>query len=305
MNLRKIQVTGINVIGFLTLFTILTTSFFSCDKKGESTTNPGSETILHDGLTREYILHVPESYDGSNPVPLMFSFHGFGGSALSFQNTTNMKPISDSEGFILVYPQGAYLNGFSHWNAGLDTPENKSDVDDFGFIEALINKLSADYNIDENRVYACGFSNGAFFSYSLACYHSDRIAAIGSVSGSMIDETKINCDPIHPTAMINLHGTYDFIVPYDGGEGIEPIDQVIKYWTQFNNTDTIPLVTSVEDAGKTIERYLYENGDNSTSVVHYKIIGGDHSWFDISYEGANTSQLIWDFVSKYDKNGVR
>ena len=230
---------------------------------------------------------------------------GFGGSAISFQNTTNMKPISDSEGFILVYPQGAYLNGFSHWNAGLDTPENKSDVDDFGFIEALINKLSADYNIDENRVYACGFSNGAFFSYSLACYHSDRIAAIGSVSGSMIDETKINCDPIHPTAMINLHGTYDFIVPYDGGEGIEPIDQVIKYWTQFNNTDTIPLVTSVEDAGKTIERYLYENGDNSTSVVHYKIIGGDHSWFDISYEGANTSQLIWDFVSKYDKNGVR
>lgn len=299
------NLSSINTITSVVFLTIIMTIFYSCNNKDEVITNPEANTLFHDGLTREYILHVPDSYDGSTPVPLMMSFHGFGGSAISFKNTTNMSPIADSEGFILVYPQGASLNGFSHWNAGLDTPENKSDVDDFGFVEALINKLSAEYNIDQNRIYACGFSNGAFFSYSLACYHSDLIAAIGSVSGSMIDETKVNCSPVHPTAMINLHGTYDFIVPYDGGEGIEPIADVITYWTQFNNTDTVPSISSVESNGKTVERHLYSNGDNNTSVVHYKVIGGDHSWLDINYEGSNTSQLIWDFVSKYDKNGLR
>ena len=176
----------------------------------------------------------------------------------------------------------------------------------FGFVEALIDEISSNYNIDSARVYACGYSNGAFFSYALACYHSDRIAAIGSVAGTMMEETYDNCSPSHPVAMINIHGTSDFVVPYGGGsKGLLSIADVLAYWTGFNNTRAAPIVNSVNDDGVTIEHYFYPEGDNGTSVEHYKVIDGGHVWFDISYDGSGTSRLIWDFVSRYDVDGLR
>lgn len=281
---------------------------FSCSKENNITPDtPGTntQTILHDGITREYIRYVPDSYDGSSAVPLMLNFHGFGGNASEYMTWADMRPLAELENFILVYPQGTLLEGFSHWNAGLDTPENKSDADDFGFVGALIDEIASSYNIDQSRIYACGYSNGAFFSYSLACYYSDRIAAIGSVAGTMMEETFNNCTPLHPTAMINIHGTSDGVVPYGGGEGLKPIDAVMAYWINFNNTDTLFVMNSVNDNGTTIEHYVYSRGDNNVSVEQYKIIGGDHVWFDINYQGSNTSRLIWDFLSRYDINGVR
>jgi polyhydroxybutyrate depolymerase len=260
------------------------------------------ESLEHDGLQRQYIVYVPASYDGSSDVPLMLNFHGFGGTASDFMNWADMRDLAESENFILVYPQGALLEGSPHWNAALDSPDNKSSTDDFGFVEALIEELSSQYSIDTDRVYAAGYSNGAFFSYALACHRSDLVAAIGSVAGTMLEDS---CNPTHPTSMINIHGTSDYVVPYTGGEGLAAIEDVLDYWVDFNNTNSSPIIDSVQDSGTRIERYSFINGDGNTEVEHYKVINGDHIWFDISYEGANTGQLIWDFVSRYDKNGLR
>ena len=197
-------------------------SMFSCSENGDRQLNtPDADaekddkqldggatdlltrTLVHDGMTREYFLYVPDSYDGTSEVPLMLNFHGYGGIASQYLEYADMRSLADTEMFILVYPQGALLDGDPHWNAGLESDENKSDVDDFGFVEALIDEISSNYSIDPARVYACGYSNGAFFTYALACYHGDRIAAIGSVAGTMMEETHDNCSPSHPTAMIN------------------------------------------------------------------------------------------------------
>lgn len=275
--------------------------FYSCKDDDVLNQSNNTETLFHNGVTREYILHVPAIYDGNSAVPLMFNFHGFGGSASDHLRTTDMRPLANSENFILVYPQGTLLDGFPHWNAGLPGPDNKSDAEDFDFIRVLIQELSSNYNIDSTRIYACGYSNGAFFSYALACFQSDLIAAIGSVSGTMIDETLDSCNCSHPLAMINLHGTSDNTVPYNGGQGLKSIDEVMNYWVNFNNTDSIPTMNSQNN----IEHNIYPNGDNDVSVEHFKILGGNHLWFDINYQGANTSQLIWDFVSRYDINGLR
>ena len=143
-------------------------------------------------------------------------------------------------------------------------------------------------------------------TYALACYHSDRVAAIGSVAGTMMEETYDNCRPSHPVAMINIHGTSDFVVPYDGsGQGLMSIDEVLAYWTGFNNTSADPMETSRNESGVTIEHYSYPGGDNDTSVDHYKVIDGGHVWFDISYDGSDTSRLIWNFVSRFDTDGLR
>ena len=292
---------------------IALSGLFSCaenedaplDASNTNTTGLLTQTLSHDGIAREYIVYVPESYDGTSAVPLMLNFHGYGGIADQYLQYADMRPLADTENFILVYPQGTLLNGDPHWNAGLESDENKSDADDFGFVEVLIDEIVANYNIDLARVYSCGYSNGAFFTYALACYHSDKIAAIGSVAGTMMEETYNNCSPSHPTAMINIHGTADKPVPYGGTRGLVSIDEVLTYWTSFNNTSTTPMVNSMDDSGTTIEHHSYTDGDNNTAVEHYKIIDGGHVWFDISYDGANTSRLIWDFVSRYDVNGLR
>jgi len=298
----------------LFIITIIALSMlYSCSKDNNmvpnksitNTTGLFTRTLFHDGVTREYILYVPDSYDGSSKVPLMFNFHGFGGTAKRHLNYTDMRFLADTDNFILVYPQGSLLEGYPHWNSSLPSEDNKSDADDFGFVEALIDEISSNYNIDLERVYACGYSNGAFLAYSLACYHSDKIAAIGSVAGTMMDDIYSDCSLSHPMAMINLHGTSDDVVPYGGSKGFTAIDQALEYWVSFNNTNTAPVINSINENGIIIEHYSYTDGDNNTSVEHYKIIGGGHVWFDIDYEGSNTSRLIWDFVSRYDINGLR
>ena len=272
------------------------------DSKSSCTQSENAQTLTHDNETREYVLYVPDSYDGSSAVPLMFNFHGYGGNAREYMDYANMSDLAESEIFILVYPQGSCSEGNSHWNPSLPSSDNKSTADDFGFIEALINDLSSDYNIDSERIYACGYSNGGMLAYGLGCYKSNLMAAVGSVSGTMLD---FDCSPSHPMPIINIHGTSDGVLPYNGSSDYSSVETIINYWNGLNNTNATPIVNSVDDNGTTIEHYIYTDGDSSISVEHYKVIEGDHVWFDMNYQGNNTSQLIWDFVSKYDINGLR
>ena len=307
---RTPRTTSVKGLFFVTIVAL--SSMFSCSGNDDvplnapDTTGLFTRTLSHNGITREYILYVPDSRDETSEVPLMLNFHGFGQTADQYLKFADMRSLADTENFILVYPQGTLLDGDPHWNAGLKSDTNKSNADDFGFVEALINEISSNYKIDPARVYSCGYSNGAFFAYALACYHSDKIAAIGSVAGTMMEETYNNCNPSHPTAMINIHGTSDAYVPYGGwNEGLKSIDDVLAYWTGFNNTSATPTVNRINDGATTIERYSYTDGDDSTSVEHYKVINGEHVWFDINYDGSSTSGLIWNFVSRYDINGLR
>lgn len=269
----------------------------SYDKDGNSYDGP-IETITHNGLERKYIIYTPQGYDGTSKLPLLLNFHGFSGLAGEYMSYTNMTPIADSENFILVYPQGSDLDGSSHWNAALNGGDNKSEVDDLGFIEALINKLSSENLIDTNRVYAVGYSNGGMMSYALACYKSNLISAIGSVSGYML---QTECTPSHSIPLIKFHGTTDY---YDGGGVYNSVDSVLDFWVNFNNTDFDPIINNIDDNGTSIVSYKYKNGDNNVSVEHYKIIGGEHVWFSNDFNGKNTGQLIWDFLSQYDINGL-
>ena len=291
------------------LFLLILSSIVSSCSKDESINDPGAcysntnaQTIVHDGLDREYILYVPSSYDGLSAVPLMFNFHGFGGSASTYMLEADMRSIAETDTFILVYPQGSCLNGSSHWNACPTGNGNKSNADDFGFVEAMIDEISSQQNIDLERVYAVGYSNGGMMAYGLANYKSELIAAVGSVSGSMLD-----CigPTSHPMPIVHLHGTSDGVLPYNGSSDWTSAQSTLNHWISFNNTTTSPTSSSDNSGGMTIEHYVYDQGDSLVSVEHYKYLGGDHVWFTSTFQGKNTSQLVWDFVSRYDINGLR
>jgi polyhydroxybutyrate depolymerase len=261
-----------------------------------------SKNMSHDGDNRSYVVYVPNTYGGSEKFPVMLNFHGFGGQAQDYLNETDMRYSSHINKFILVYPQGTLSEGSSHWNPSLPSLDNKSDADDLGFVEALVNQLSLDYAIDLDRIYAVGYSNGGMMSYGLASHKSELLAAFGSVSGTML---ATDVEPSHPMPVFVMHGTSDGTLPYNGSEYYSSVDSALDYWTNFNNTTTSPELNTETDKGSTIEHYQYGQGDNGVAVEHYKIIGGGHEWFDLSFQGQGINELIWHFVSQYDINGLR
>ena len=290
------------IIFIVTLLIVLGCSS-DLDKNSEScylNTNP--LTIIHDNIEREYVMYIPDSYSGNSPVPLMFNFHGFAGSASYYMTDADMRSLAESETFILVYPQGSCSDGFSVWNPCPVGGDNKISTDDVGFVESIITEISSQYNIDMERVYAAGYSNGGMMAYGLANYKSELIAAVASISGVMLDCTIV---PSHPMPVVHLHGTSDSVIPYNGNIDYNSVQSVLDYWIDLNNTTTTPIMKSDNSGGITIEHYVYNQGDNNVAVEHYKYIEGGHVWFKSNFKENNTAKLVWDFVSKYDINGLR
>ena len=271
-------------------------------------------SITHDEIQRNYILYIPEICDGSTAVPLVLNFHGYGSNATQQMFYGDFRDIADTEGFLLVYPEGTLSNGDQFWNVGF--PGNTSStIDDVGFTEALIDELANSYAIDLDRVYSTGMSNGGFMSFLLACQLSEKIAAVASVTGSMTPDTLNDCNAQHPTPVLQIHGTNDSVVPYDGNSTWTlPIVDLVSYWVNYNNCEATPTTTTFPDLdlsdGSTVEHIIYSGGDNGVTTEHMKIIGGGHTWPSsaITLPGTNqdinASMEIWHFFSRFDINGI-
>ena len=268
-------------------------------------------SITHDGIQRDYIVYIPELYDGSSAVPLVLNFHGYGSNANEQMFYGDFRDIADTEGFLLVHPEGTTFIGNQFWNVGF--PGISSTIDDVGFTEALIDELATLYAIDLDRVYATGMSNGGFMSFLLACQLSEKIAAVASVTGSMTQDTFNDCNAQLPTPVLQIHGTEDDVVLYNGNTLSIPIADVISYWVDYNNCETTPSTTTLPDLdvsdGSTVEHSVYENSDNGITTEHMKVIGGGHTWPGSVLNTAGTNQdidasmEIWLFFSRYDING--
>ena len=246
----------------------------------------------------------------------MFSFHGGGGTSNDFININDMRSIADTAGFIAVYPQAAVdpNDGSNAWLHKAPTSH-----DDVFFIEAIIDTLSNYYFIDNNRVYACGYSEGGIFSYELGCRLNDRIAAFASVSGSMmVDAFRDSyynlgfCSPVHPTAVMLIPGTND-MNPHSTYTGFQPYymsaDEITTYWSNYNNTDTNPIISQLPNIntsdGSTVEHRVWENGDNCLRVEELKVNGGEHDWpGTFGNMDIDATAEIWNFVSQFNINGL-
>ena len=221
-------------------------------------------------------------------------------------NSTGFNEIADQENFIVVYPQGSLiLNLLAHWNVGGFT--EGSNTDDVAFVDYLISSLSEMYNLNLDRVYATGMSNGGFMSFLLACQLSNEIAAIASVTGSMTTQTVDECNAQREVPILQIHGTNDPVVPYNGiQEWNTPIDDVLDFWVINNQCSPNPIVNNLEDInnsnGITVQEIIYNNGLNGSVVKHFKVNGGTHVWFQ--NEDIDSSALIWEFFSNYDINGL-
>ena len=265
-----------------------------------------TQTLVHDGETREYLLYVPNSYDGSSTVPLIFNFHGGTDSANNQLSYVDMRSLADSENFVLVYPQALLEDGETNWNTLRDGEISKLSADDIGFVASMIDTLAATYQVDTTRVYATGYSNGGGMSYALACQLSDKIAAVAPVSGLMpIDGAAYPCSPSHPTSVLIINGTADYVRPYEGYEGyLLSVDDAVSFWVEHNGNTSTPETTTFSAGGNSIERSSYTGGAGGAEVRLYKVINGDHIWYSFEDEGIAHNQMIWNFLSRFSLSGA-
>jgi polyhydroxybutyrate depolymerase len=261
------------------------------------------DSIIHSNIYRSYILYVPSSYSPNNSVPLVFNLHGRTSNSWAQMIYGDFRKIADTANFIIVHPQGLLDNtGVTHWNIG------QSNVDDIGFLNSLYLHILSNYNIDNNKVYSTGMSNGGYMSYFLACNMSDKIAAIASVTGAMSQYTQLTCSPEHPTPVLEIHGTDDLTVPFS------EIVNGLEYWRDYNNcnmlADTLLITDFITTDSSTVEHIVFSNCDNDITNELFKVIGGAHTWPGSNFSNGATnydidaSVEIWNFFSKYDINGL-
>ena len=263
------------------------------------------QTIFRDGETRSYVIYIPSSYQEDKPLPLMINFHGFGGNASDYaQNIgeyNGLNTTANENNFIVVYPQAVIgPKGSTYWTPGDNRIDNIRENDIY-FTKELISEIASIYNLDQNRVYAVGFSNGGMMSYSLACLGADFIAAVGIMSGISISG---DCEtPNISTSIIHFHSTEDNILPYEGNRDYQAVPDVINSWNNFNGIPNSSQITTELNDGR-VTRYDYTGGNDGSSFVLYKINSssgrkGGHVWFSEDIGGINPNQLLWDFLSNY------
>lgn len=276
-----------------------------------STALAQTDSITVGALTRTYTLRLPSAYDGVTPLPLVIAMHGGFGSGLQLEEQSLLSDEAELEGFIVVYPDGvpSPLN-IRTWNAGgCCGYAMNNNIDDVGFINALLDTLIAENAIDTLRIYATGMSNGGFMSYRLACELSTRIAAIAPVSASMTIDV---CAPPRSMPVIGLHSYLDESVPYLGGVGSgvsghynSPQDSVQTAFALHANC-TVLNDTLLNNSDMTVIRW--HECDCQREMVLYMTHDGGHSWpggqqgtgiGDPPSTVISANDLMWDFFQQY------
>ncbi|MET0321743.1 MAG: PHB depolymerase family esterase [Duganella sp.] len=244
-------------------------------------------SIAIDGRTRTYTLHLPDDPAPAHGLPLILALHGGGMQGAAMARLTALDALADARGFIVVYPDGMD----KHWNDGRSTIRHPQD--DVGFISALLDQVESRYPVDRRRVYATGLSNGALFAHRLGCELAPRIAAIAPVAGSMPAELRPACHPARPVAVLQISGTADPIMPYDGGavadfggrgEGgrVMAVTETMAAWAALSGcsggagAQMLPPASRL-DRTRTV-RTRYADCPAAGQVVAYTVEGGGHTW---------------------------
>ena len=254
-------------------------------------------TLNHDSIIRNYYMSYPSVSDTSNPPALIINMHGYGGNALSQRASSEMDFFAHDRNVAVVYPQGEVNGwGFTSWNIG--TFWDQSNVDDVGFISLMIEQISNDFEIDLDRVYACGMSNGGYMAYELACELENKIAAFGSVTGNFMlnDSQDQICEFTREVPIIHFHGTADDVVNYypPTFDQSLSVSESIDFWSEYNSLN----LEDIYQLNENVEIYKYYNQNSITEFLHYKIYGGSHTWFKENW-GFHTSDQLINFFLNY------
>lgn len=263
-----------------------------------------------DGISRPYLLILPPNYydDDTTSFSLVVGLHGTGGSASQFDRDYGLTQNTKSSNSIVVYPEGVEREGrfkVRTWNAGWCCDYAlENNIDDVGFIGELIDILISNYRVNAKQVYLAGMSNGGMLAYRIACELPGKIAAIATVSCSMV--VTLPCNPDQSIPVLHIHSALDTKIPYEGGIGIggyyfPPIDSVLNVWSGINQCNVQEEIL-VDNSFYRLTRWSACN--SSVAIECYLTKDGGHSWpgglrprpnADAPSAAINATDIIWDF----------
>jgi len=306
---------------------------------------PGGEgTCEIDGYPdRPYEVFIPGSYDPAKAMPLVIAFHGGGGSATTgvamscrgndIDDQSCLHRLGDREGFVTVYPSGTGffpIKRLRTWNAGggsdgwncVSGKACRSEIDDLAYVDRLLEDLRSWLNVDRDRIYATGLSNGAAFSHRLACQRAGTFAAIAAVAGSNQFSTTERCDPKAPVAILQVHGTEDPCWTYEtsdaacinaGGKKLGARESV-EGWADVLACTKAPTDTNLPDVANDDTATVatrWSGCDGGVDVLLLSVRGGGHTWPNgnpalsedrvgrVTHDWGN--EVLWGFLSGYSK----
>ncbi len=306
---------------FLGVLFVINASCVFGQRENRTRGNLVEKRIRVGDLLRTFYVYAPKTLQRNKKHPLVFVFHGGGGTAPRMGRFTKFDALARKEKFFVVYPQGIGKN----WNDGRETNKTKAhreNVDDISFVRSMIDSLTKEYRIDEKRIFSTGPSNGGIFSHYIGANISDKFAAIAPVIGGIADPFYKRFNPKNPVSVFIIQGTADKLVPYNGGYiarnrgKVISTDKAIELWTNHNKTDKKPVRGNLPDTNKrdgcTVDTFLWKDGKNRTAVKLYKLNGGGHTWagginfFPRMIVGNvcrdfDAAEVIWEFFKNHPK----
>jgi polyhydroxybutyrate depolymerase len=297
---------------------------FALPEDGSRSLKMERRSLAYGGLERRYYLYRPHSCDGKTPSPLLILLHGGGSTGKRMLSFTGFDRVAAGEGLIVVCPDGFER----HWNDGRQASGHSAHergVDDVGFIKQLLEKTSAELNIDRKRVYAAGISNGAMMSYRLGLELPDRLAAIAAVAGALPEPLYRREWNGRPLPAIIINGTADPLVPFEGGEvrfyrkrlgRVISVPETVAFWAKHNKCAADPQVVELplqtHKSGLKVRKTSYANCCPGADLEFYAVEGGGHTWprdslfcqylpvavIGKSCRDIDSTRLIWDFFKK-------
>lgn len=308
MNISKlIRMKFINAL----VLSILVTFVFGCAAPQTGKKPDGKAPILERGQRlqikigekkRRYYIYIPNSYDGTKPVPLVFDFHGRGGNPRGEVAYSDFANLAEKKGFILVAPRGIFAElGMPAWNTRLE-PDG---VDDVALVKQIIKEITQKYHIDKKRIYATGMSGGARMVSRVGCDLSDIFAAIAPVAGvQFLDD----CAPSRALSVITFHGKKDLVNHYKHQSNsrsywVHGVEYSVGKWVEVNDCDDSAKTTKISDV---VTKLTYSNCRDGAEVIFYQIEDGGHtwpstptpstaSWAGITNKDIVATDLIWEF----------
>ena len=265
-----------------------------------NSSRPGYTNVDING-TEESNSLPPESAEENDSLPLLLNFHGFGGCAsYLIDEAGDLNEVAGREKFAVAYMQATEgSKGSSYWSPG-DYGDKESEVSDIVYAEKVIEEIASNHPIDLSKVYAPGYSNGGMMSYGLACQRGELFAAIGIMSGVMLDDT---CDESQQTSVIHFHGTGDAVLPLGGDENYQSTAEVISFWLSHNGIDAASkTATEYNEGGVLKEEYQSEDLQKVVTLYTVRRENGDlggHVWFTADIDGESPNQILWDFLSRF------
>ena len=253
---------------------------------------------------RIFRLSVPSSEAGTK-LPIVIAFHGGGGSEEDFQQQNEFDQLGEEEKFIMAYAIAESDRTASEGEWHLNTAATSKD--DNHFSEAIVDELSNSYCIDEERLYAIGYSLGSMFNYEIVCQLNHRFAAVASFAGTMPVNPE-TCDLTGSIAVMHIHGKLDYIIDYDedwdwkegehdGVGTMSNIPGMIDFWAQNSNCQSENTHSHLF-GGDDVEHIVHTECDGDVRIEHYGMEAQEHTWPN-QVDGTDTYQLIWDFLSDF------